>query len=310
MNSLLSLGSGLLIAAAGLHAPADMPRSEVPSAYYSAIATNVGPLSDELTSDSDGPSSIEPPTRSRDGVGLEGANGTDLHIGLPFPGPHAAIRSDQVLSFDNANGTSTVVASVKPSADPSGLAVSVSVIIESPGAPTEFNFPYEGAATLAAWRDGSVGVLDEAGYVLATIAPAWAVDSRGSAVPTRYEVRGNVLVQIVSPTADAAYPITADPTTTLPGNSMYSKVILDRDPATARTIVRVYPASVNFNHFTGDYIFQRYKDIVPSSYETQTMRDQLVCHARNASTMKSPWNLEGWRPNVGYTATVLALCNP
>lgn len=41
---------------------------------------------------------------------------------------------------------------------------------------------------------------------------AWATDATGAPVPTRYEVRGDRLVQIVSPTEDSIYPIVADPT--------------------------------------------------------------------------------------------------
>ncbi|WP_194818578.1 DUF2599 domain-containing protein [Nocardia sp. XZ_19_385] len=43
------------------------------------------------------------------------------------------------------------------------------------------------------------------------------------------------------------------------------------------------------------------------------MRDQFVCHwvwARLVQPNKPSWNLEPWRPAVGYQATVDASCNP
>lgn len=43
------------------------------------------------------------------------------------------------------------------------------------------------------------------------------------------------------------------------------------------------------------------------------MYDQFQCHwqwARLVSPNKPSWNLEPWRPAVGYDATVQALCNP
>ncbi|TQM33316.1 DUF2599 domain-containing protein [Nocardia bhagyanarayanae] len=43
------------------------------------------------------------------------------------------------------------------------------------------------------------------------------------------------------------------------------------------------------------------------------MRDQFVCHwdwARLVQPNKPSWNLEPWRPAVGYPATVQASCNP
>jgi hypothetical protein len=48
--------------------------------------------------------------------------------------------------------------------------------------------------------------------VVSRVAPAWALDADGDPVPTRYELRGNNLVQTVDHTgADFSYPITADP---------------------------------------------------------------------------------------------------
>ncbi|WP_327139115.1 DUF2599 domain-containing protein [Nocardia sp. NBC_01327] len=43
------------------------------------------------------------------------------------------------------------------------------------------------------------------------------------------------------------------------------------------------------------------------------MRDQFMCHwdfARIVAPNKPSWNLEPWRPAVGYQETVNALCNP
>ncbi|AXK84900.1 DUF2599 domain-containing protein [Nocardia farcinica] len=43
------------------------------------------------------------------------------------------------------------------------------------------------------------------------------------------------------------------------------------------------------------------------------MRDQFVCHwhwARLVQPDKPSWNLEPWRPAVGYQETVRASCNP
>lgn len=39
------------------------------------------------------------------------------------------------------------------------------------------------------------------------------------------------------------------------------------------------------------------------------MGDQYWCHTTFARS-KDNWNLEPWRPDVGYLATVLAQCNP
>jgi hypothetical protein len=47
--------------------------------------------------------------------------------------------------------------------------------------------------------------------------------------------------------------------------------------------------------------------------DTPGMRDQFVCHwvwARAVQPNKESWNLEPWRPAVGYQAVVQATCNP
>jgi hypothetical protein len=51
----------------------------------------------------------------------------------------------------------------------------------------------------------------------------------------------------------------------------------------------------------------------PPLHLTHTMRrslyNQLACHA-DFAPRKPLWDLESWRPNVGYYRTVEALCNP
>ncbi len=42
---------------------------------------------------------------------------------------------------------------------------------------------------------------------------------------------------------------------------------------------------------------------------TTGMKDQFMCHSYFAKS-KNPWNLEPWRPNVGYAQTVAKGCNP
>jgi Protein of unknown function (DUF2599) len=40
-----------------------------------------------------------------------------------------------------------------------------------------------------------------------------------------------------------------------------------------------------------------------------SLRNQLRCHAVFVPD-KPTWDLESWRPDVGYAKTVLAECNP
>lgn len=54
---------------------------------------------------------------------------------------------------------------------------------------------------------------------------------------------------------------------------------------------------------------EEYKPMTSSAWHGNKYRDQLVCHIANAWS-KIPWNLESWRPDVGYFQTVLSACNP
>ncbi|MEV6769562.1 DUF2599 domain-containing protein [Nocardia sp. NPDC051030] len=62
----------------------------------------------------------------------------------------------------------------------------------------------------------------------------------------------------------------------------------------------------------GDRAWQEVLTLAPDA-DTPGMRDQFLCHwdwARIVAPNKTSWNLEPWRPDVGYQATVNALCNP
>ena len=80
-------------------------------------------------------------------------------------------------------------------------------------APNEFEFDFGLAPgeTLQVDADGQARVVAADGTTALTIAPAWAYDANGTAVPTSYEARNGVLVQHVEHQG-YAYPVTFDPT--------------------------------------------------------------------------------------------------
>jgi hypothetical protein len=94
--------------------------------------------------------------------------------------------------------------------------------IKDRSAPSSYAFPVEGptgsrlvtAAELlgAEYDTGEVLLLDTEHRALAVIAPAWAKDANGKAVPTRYRTSGNTLIQDVDLSGDIAFPVVADPT--------------------------------------------------------------------------------------------------
>lgn len=58
---------------------------------------------------------------------------------------------------------------------------------------------------------GEVIFIDDQKNLVPVAAP-WAVGADGRSVPSRYEIRGDELFQIVIPDASTTYPIVADPT--------------------------------------------------------------------------------------------------
>ncbi|MGX1808378.1 DUF2599 domain-containing protein [Nocardia sp. NPDC055321] len=62
----------------------------------------------------------------------------------------------------------------------------------------------------------------------------------------------------------------------------------------------------------GERAWQEVLTLSPDA-DTPGMRDQFICHwewARAVAPNKTSWNLEPWRPAVGYQETVNTLCNP
>jgi len=86
-------------------------------------------------------------------------------------------------------------------------------VVQNANAPTSHQFQVSVAgkpAKLQLDGNGGVNVLNGAGTIVNMIAPAWALDANGTAVPSFYSVKGNIVTQTVEH-AGAAYPVVADP---------------------------------------------------------------------------------------------------
>lgn len=69
-------------------------------------------------------------------------------------------------------------------------------------------------AVLIPLPDGRVSVSSADGDLLAGIEAPWAVDAAGQELPTRYEVQGSILRQVVETESSTVFPVVADPTLT------------------------------------------------------------------------------------------------
>ncbi|MBP3222685.1 MAG: hypothetical protein J6M18_01990 [Actinomycetaceae bacterium] len=153
---------------------------------------------------------IEVPSDPENPVVLETVGDSEaLEIGLPFAQKASPVEEGDAgqLEFDNNNETIT---SVLPYEDGS-LQMVVTMLDSS--APEEFEYDLnlpEGFTSVFN-DDGSVLFLDAEGELFAGVAAPWAKDNSGRSVPTRYEMRENKLVQVISTTEEVTYPIVADP---------------------------------------------------------------------------------------------------
>lgn len=240
------------------------------------------------------------------GVSITGSDGTERVVSLPVTDDAShADDAGGIRVYDSSDATKTLVA---VQADQ----ITFSTILEGKNSPTEFAYDYAnyGGELRQAAEDGGVTVWQDGSPIGFFLNP-WAYDADGRAVPTHYEVRGTELVQVVDhKSADFTYPIVADPTYTFPGsNQLYTRIVEDRNASTGAVVLHVYPAAAPFQNLPRSTVISYYDAIVSSGYERNNLHDQLACHAYNAG-FKSPWNLETWRPDVGYAATVAAACNP
>lgn len=227
-----------------------------------------------------------------------------VSVQLPVAGASLVNHDRGAAVYSSVDSVSTIV-----SAQLNG-SLMIATNIEEASASTRFDYVYPGL-TFQMVGEGDVVGYDADGEIAVFVGIPWAYDADGRVVSTHYEVDGSTLTQVVRHTDETyAYPIVADPTVNFGGNSLYTKIVEDRNASTAAVIIRVYPASQNFSRITNTEIYEKYKALVPSTYEKNTMRDQLICHARNVGLLKVPWNLEAWRPDVGYAAVVAAACNP
>lgn len=134
-----------------------------------------------------------------------GAGAVSLH--LPSEGRAKVSKVDGRYVVPASDGASLAVA-------PLVGGTQILVGVESAAAPTRYDFALDAPAgfTPRILPDGSAEVANARGEVAARVEAPWAVDARGRRVPTRFELSGGSLTQIVDHhAADFAYPVVADP---------------------------------------------------------------------------------------------------
>jgi hypothetical protein len=192
--------------------------------------------------------------------------------------------------------------------------VRIQVVLNDETAPSQFVYaigaPAGGQLVLA--DNGGVLIFDAQGAFRGGLAAPWAFDSRHHPVPTHYEVHGHTIVQVVEHEGSSfEYPIVADPwlgqnlissaTWSYSSSGWTMKVSPTAWARTWGTSSLSYSVGVaGWTELSSAY----YVGTNPGGFQ-----DQYICHQQYAF-FKNTWNLDEWRPDVSYAATVAAACNP
>ncbi|MDO5633393.1 MAG: hypothetical protein Q4G34_00765 [Micrococcus sp.] len=108
-----------------------------------------------------------------------------------------SMNGADVVTYDTSHGEQTLIH------------------ITDADAPSVYDFDFTlpiGSQVLAS-EDGGVDIIDVAGERLGFIKAPWAVDAHGQDVPTRFEIHGTTVRQIVVVSEDTTFPVIADPST-------------------------------------------------------------------------------------------------
>lgn len=255
------------------------------------------------------------PSSTADPLELTRADGTSVSVRLPKR--EARVESNMIASgvigYDNGDGSHTV-----PLVKNDG-SVQITTVIEGPNSPTTYGYDFDLPGDAKLKREGdSILFISGKGAVVGGIAPAWAVDANGVPVPTRYEIEGNTLTQVVEHGKGVAYPVVADP---LWGTDLIQSAgWISRNGLVSLSLV---PTGWNrFNAAFGPAISEGWNEALaktPSSIvngrwytrataNTTQMYWQYQCH-QVLGFAKSEWNLEPSNYRPTYADYSLNGCN-
>lgn len=195
----------------------------------------------------------------------------------------------------------------------------ITTIIHSPDAPAEYDYPIDlpAGASMTQTAEGFVVIEDSAGDFIGGVAPAWATDANGTAVPTRYEIRENSLVQIVEHNDNFSYPIAADPWL---GRNLIASAWVTI-PKTGRYVVNVKPTSWGrvYSGFSTHTAHVNELKLKLHSFHAWrvdankgTIREQFICHVFGNMFEPGDYNMESWRPSKHWMLQLNLddQCNP
>lgn len=240
------------------------------------------------------------PTSPTEPISVEGYGDRTVSLQLPFAEQtgDARVLDDGTAVFDHGNRAQTI-----PLLKDDG-SVQVTSVLTDASAPGEYEYDFSapGLEQITQDEDGVLTLLDEQGDYLGGVAAAWAKDAEGQDVPTRYEIDGTTVTQVIEHTGDeVTHPVTADPWL---GIDLFSETSNDLYEGDLRVNAQKSTwGQINHTPGSGWAIFlnagwDELVDKQPRVTEKTTLRQQYNCHvAGGYFQIAGDWNLEKIRPN-------------
>ena len=319
-GGLLLLIPAVPATAAPSESDADAVARTVAEASPTAEAATITPVAadegGDLGADIAGGAATVP--ASADGTVSVSNASEDEVIGVSLPSQlsgDAEVASSGAVTYGSDSEDLAVTASVSESG------VQIAAVLGSASAPTDvvygLDLPDGASATIQ--PDGSVFIVAADGEtMLGGFGAPWAIDASGAALETNYSIEGDSLIQHVAVTGDTEFPVVADPylfvslikSASWSYHSGYGWTLA----VTPTSWARANAGSYLVGEYDWSELLSKYKSVGRGiKYNLTGMRDQLICHQQVVavySPTKATWNIDEWRPSVGYAQTVNSRCNP
>ncbi|WP_217180719.1 hypothetical protein [Streptomyces sp. AC495_CC817] len=150
------------------------------------------------------------PEELSDPLTVQAADGARVEVTLPQSESVTQAGAGEAAVTHELDDGSVLVPVVRSN----GVLQVLSVLTDE-AAPASFTYgvTVESGGSLALLPDGGVSVLSAEGDAAAIVAPPWAKDAEGRDIPTRFEIDGTRLTQVIDTQAapDVVYPVVADP---------------------------------------------------------------------------------------------------
>lgn len=171
--------------------------------------------------------------------------------------------------------------------------------------------------------EGSVVILDTKGELVASTNVPKAFDSNGNSVPVSFAIEENKLSLKLGQDERTIFPLTVQYNFVMAprASNFYTFFqsygwITRYDGISLSLTLGSQAANWNPGASTASDTLVWNEVVAEASWTSNwsneaALKEQFLCHAAGMSTeWKDPWNLEPWRPVVGFAACVLARCNP